>query len=318
MHLLILGWSSIVRRRVLPAARSCTRILRISVASRTRAAGEMPPGVTWHQDYEEALSSSGADLVYVSGVNAVHGTWVTRALERGAHVIVDKPAFLDVASAEAAVALARRVGKGLGEATVFAFHPQMSALRSLLAPGDLASTRVTACLSIPPLPREDFRYRRDCGGGSLYDLGPYVAATNRLVFGAAPATVECAVLSVAGTPAVDTSFSVLLTHREGGALTGHCGFVTAYQNRLSVLSRSLAIDVERIFSTPPDLACTLRVREQDRDRSVPVPAADAFAQFLDAFCDAVHDLDFTAFESALLEDARLVARLRQAAGQSQG
>jgi predicted dehydrogenase len=169
-------------------------------------------------------------------------------------------------------------------------------------------------LSFPPLPASDFRYRADCGGGSLYDVGPYVVATNRLVFGAAPARVHCAVLARGGSPEVDTSFSVLLAHEHGGSLAGHFGFVTAYQNRLSVLTRSRAIDAERLFTTPPDLPCALRVRDDQGERAVPVPAADSFAQFLQAFLEAIDGGDVSAFESALLEDAALLARLREAAG----
>jgi predicted dehydrogenase len=150
VRLLVLGYGSIVRRRVLPAARSLAAITLISVASRRGRAPGADAGITWFDDYDEALRSSGADAVYVSGVNTVHADWVCRSLERGLHVMVDKPAFLDVESAETAVALARRVGKGLGEATVFAFHPQASVLRSLLPPADTASTRVTACSPCHP------------------------------------------------------------------------------------------------------------------------------------------------------------------------
>jgi len=301
-------------RRVLPAARACDRIRRISLASLSIGDGPGPDGVTVYRDYDDAIAASGADLVYVSGVNAAHAEWIARALTRGLHVMVDKPAVLDVASAESAVALARRVRRGIGEATVFAFHPQMVALRTLVPQADVASTRATACLSIPPLPPTNFRYRHEHGGGSLYDLGPYAAATSRLLFGEPPATVACTVLSTRGSPAVDTSFSMLLTYPGGGALAGHFGFVTSYQNRLSVLSASRAIDAERIFSTPPELACAVRVREADAERTVAVPAADAFRLFLEAFAEAVDRGDFEAFESALLEDARLIARLRHAAG----
>ena len=303
-------------RRVLPAALACDRIHRISLASRTTADGPVPDGVAVYRNYDDALAASGADLAYVSGVNAVHSEWVTRALTRGLHVMVDKPAVLDVASAESVVALARRVRRGIGEATVCAFHPQMAALRAAVPRADLASTRATACLSIPPLPPTNFRYRHEHGGGSLYDLGPYAAATSRLLFGESPATVACVVLSAQGAPRVDTSFSMLLTYPGGGALAGHFGFVTSYQNRLSVLSGSRIVDAERIFSTPPELACAMRVREQDAERIVAVPAADAFTLFLDAFAKAVDRGDFEAFESALLEDARLIARLRHAAGQA--
>ena len=323
MHLLFLGYSSIVRRRVLPAARTVSAIHRISVASRSHgrdgAAGRVDgDGAVdvWYPDYEEALASAGADLVYVSGANADHAEWVMRALRQGCHVIVDKPAFLDLETAEAAVRLAREQDRGLAEATVFLFHPQTAALRALVDPAESAVTRATATFSFPPLPPGDFRYRTDCGGGSLYDLGPYAAATNRLLFGAAPDDVHCTVLSrdTSRDAGVDTSFSVLLTHAAGGSLAGHFGFVTAYQNRLSVVTRSRTIDADRLFTPPPDLACTLRVREGHDDRTVPMAPGDAFALFLGAFIDAMRRRDFGAFERALLDDAALLARLRHAAG----
>ena len=323
MHLLFLGYSSIVRRRVLPAARAVAAIHRISIASHSQgqdgAEGRAEDGGAvdgWYADYEEALASAGADLVYVSGANADHAEWVMRALHHGCHVIVDKPAFLDLEAAQEAVRLARERDRGLAEATVFLFHPQAAALRALVDPAESSVTRATATFSFPPLPPGDFRYRADCGGGSLNDLGPYAAATNRLLFGAAPNDVHCKVLSrdTSRDAGVDTSFSVLLTHAAGGSLAGHFGFVTAYQNRLSVVTCSRTIDADRLFTTPPDLACTLRVREGHDDRTVPVAPGDAFALFLEAFIDAMGRRDFGPFERALLDDAALLARLRHAAG----
>ena len=270
MHLLFLGYSSIVRRRVLPAARSVSAIRRISVASRSQgrdgAEGRIEGGGAvdrWYPDYEDALASAAADLVYVSGANEYHAEWAMRALGHGCDVIVDKPAFVDLEAAQEAVQLARKQKRGLAEATVFLFHPQAAALRALVDPAEAPVIRATATFSFPPLPPGDFRYREACGGGSLYDLGPYAAGTNRLLFGFAPAGVHCAVLSRDRSTGdqVDTSFSVLLTHARGGSLAGHFGFVTAYQNRLSVVTRSRTIDADRLFTTPPDLACTLRVRE---------------------------------------------------------
>ena len=303
MHLLFLGYSSIVRRRVLPAARTVSAIHRTSVASRSHGgngAGGRVDGDGavdgWYADYEEALASAGADLVYVSGANADHAEWVMRALRHGCHVVVDKPAFLDLEAAQEAVRLAREQERGLAEATVFLFHPQAAMLRALVDPAESSVTRATATFSFPPLPPGDFRYRAECGGGSLYDLGPYAAATNRLLFGAAPDDVHCRVLSrdTSRDGGVDTSFGVLLTHADGGSLAGHFGFVTAYQNRLSVVTRSRTIDADRLFTTPPDLACTLRVREGHDDRAVPVAPADTFALFLEAFIDAMRRRDFRA------------------------
>lgn len=134
------------------------------------------------------------------------------------------------------------------------------------------------------------------------------------IFGAPPASVSCQVLTRTGHPAVDTSFSVLFTHGHGGAMAGHFGFVTAYENRVSVLTPSCSVEIERVFTTPPDAAGSLRLRDAGGERSVATPAADAFACFLRAFADAIDRSEFDAFESALLADATLLRRLRQAAG----
>jgi len=313
VHLLILGCSSIVRRRVLPAARTVRAIERVSVASRRPRVADIEINGGWFDDYDTAIETSGADAVYVSGVNTEHERWVFRSLERGLHVIVDKPAFLELDAAERASERARRAKRVIAEATVFGFHPIAQTMRTLAAEDSTPSWRATMTFCMPPLDAQNFRYRADCGGGCLYDLGPYVVAANRLLFGAPPATVECRVLSATGTPPVDTSFSVLLTHGDGSALAGHCGFVTAYRNHLSVLTNARFIEADRVFSTPPSMPCAIRIRTDQDDRHVMIPAADSFALFLDAFSDAAASGEGEAFASALLEDARLLARLRKAA-----
>ena len=312
MHLLILGYSSIVRRRVLPAARSLPIFSAISIASRSQGARGEDSRVAWYADYDSALEGSGADVVYVSGVNSVHPELIAKALDRGHHVVVDKPALPDRRSTEAMVALARKRGTGLAEATVFAFHPQVAAVKALVAGASPASTRVTAAFSVPGFPPGDFRYRAECGGGCLSDLGPYAVATNRLIFGAMPSAVSCRVLTRSES-GVDTSFSVLMTHDSGGAVAGHFGFVTAYQNRMSVLTEARAIDADRIFTTPPELEPAIRVRDASGERVVTAPAGDAFAGFLGAFAEAVTRGAFDEFESAMLADAALLERLREAA-----
>lgn len=313
MHLLILGYSSIVRRRVLPAARAVAAFSTISVASRSHGSTGGEGDVTWYSSYDDALSSSGAHIVYVSGVNSMHAQWVEAALERGCHVVVDKPALPDLSATQAMAALARRRRVGLAEATVFAFHPQVRTLKELIGDIEPAATRVSAVFSVPPLPLADFRYRTDCGGGSLADLGPYAVAVSRIVFGGPPATVNCRVLTRSDAPGVDTSFSVLMTYQSGGAVAGHFGFTTAYQNRLSVLTRSSAVDVDRVFTSAPDAPGALRVRDAAGERVVKASAADAFAEFLAAFAGAVDRDVFDEFESSMLADAALLDRLRQSA-----
>ncbi|MDI1263086.1 MAG: gfo/Idh/MocA family oxidoreductase, partial [bacterium] len=72
MRLLILGYSSIVERRVLPAAAKVGAIDEISIASKSRPAPDVwPKQGRFFDDYETALRESAADVVYLSLPNAM-------------------------------------------------------------------------------------------------------------------------------------------------------------------------------------------------------------------------------------------------------
>src|SRR5215475_9243591 len=134
MRLLILGFSSIAERRVIPAANAVAAIGEIAIASRSRK-----PPASWPKqggfftDYERALRESGADIVYVSLPNAMHEAWTFASLAAGKHVVVDKPAMIASDAAERAVTDARGRKRLLAEATVFGHHPQFQAIGDFIA-----------------------------------------------------------------------------------------------------------------------------------------------------------------------------------------
>ena len=67
MRLLILGYSSIVERRVIPAAAKVDAIAQISIASKSRPQPEgWPKQGRFFNDYAAALRDSDSDLIYLS------------------------------------------------------------------------------------------------------------------------------------------------------------------------------------------------------------------------------------------------------------
>ena len=98
MRLLLLGYSDIARRRVLPAAELVDDIQSIEIASRGSEGVSDATSVTKlgkiYRDYGEAISTSECDTVYVSLPNDLHCEFVEAALLADKHVIVDKPATL--------------------------------------------------------------------------------------------------------------------------------------------------------------------------------------------------------------------------------
>lgn len=314
MKLLLIGYSRIAQKRVLPALAEIG-IGEVDVATRTRAAEVvLPDGLAGRvfDDYHAALAESGADLVYVSTVNATHAEWAEQALQRGIHVIVDKPAFTSLDDTRRLLDLAQEKGRCLAESTVYGYHPQIELARQGFAEAGSEPTRITATLSFPPLPAGNFRYQKALGGGALWDLGPYAITPGRLFFGAEPEEVVCRV--TARGDEVETGFSVLATYSGGRAMVGHFGFNTGYRNRLDILGPGVTVTVDRVFTMPAHLASELHVNQHDRPRTVTVEPADHFALFLRAVLEAIESGNHRPLAADMLADARALRRLREAAG----
>ncbi|MCP4621294.1 MAG: Gfo/Idh/MocA family oxidoreductase [Bradyrhizobium sp.] len=304
MRLLILGYSSIVERRVMPAAAKVEAIEEVSLASksRPRPAG-WPKAGRFFDDYEIALRDSNADIVYLSLPNALHEQWVMAVLAAGKHVVVDKPAMMTPAGSERAVSEAQRLKRLVAEAMVFTHHPQFDALAAFLA--EIAPvTHAAAQFIIPPLPIGNFRNHAELGGGCLLDMGPYAAATIRILGGGGVPEVMALAGSRHPQTGVDMGFSVLARLGNGAAFSGHFSFEGEYQNRLLVVGRSGSVLIERVFTPPADHQMEWRRRLRNAEDVVTFEPSDTFANFLEAATSAIAAGDHERFHRDLLADAR--------------
>lgn len=313
MRLLILGYSSIAERRVIPAAAKIDAIEEISIASKSRP----EPGQGWPKrgrffdNYDVALRESRSGIVYLSLPNAMHERWTMAALAAGKHVLVDKPAMITQEATERGVEAARRGGLLLAEATAFGYHPHFAALQGFLADnGPL--THVDAQFIIPPLPIANFRNHQELGGGCLLDMGPYAAALMRMFGSGAPSSIA----ALAGTrhpeTGVDMGFSVLARLANGGIFSGQFSFEGEYQNRLHLVAHSGSVMIERVFSPPSDYRIEWRRRIRNVEAPVTFEAADIFTTFLETATAAIAGGDHEPLHRDLLADADCRARIANA------
>jgi NDP-hexose-3-ketoreductase len=303
MRALVLGHSSIARRRVLPALEKMADVTAIDIASHNGVpeysgakSGRM------FQGYDQALSASDADLVYVSLPNALHVEWILAALAAGKHVVVDKPAALTLEQAKTCLGAAQARGLMLAEATVFSVHPQITILQDFVAAaGPL--THISAHFLIPPLPGRNFRNDPALGGGCLLDMGAYAAAVARLFAGTPDDLVAFAAPTVESPP-IDTGFSLLARFANGVRYAGHFSFESEYQNSLELVCVGGSVSVERIFSPPPDYSPILRMRRANKVSSQQVTPADVFEGFLAGVTTAIASGQHGGFASDMLRDAQ--------------
>lgn len=317
MEVLILGLSSLVQRRVLPALLALPQVQRIHVASRSgdpRPLIPEPRRGLLLSDYQAALEQCPPCLCYVSLPNSLHAVWAERALAHGFHVILDKPATINLAEALMLTQLAQSRGLCLAEANVWTWHPMARAFQELIAEQDAPPQAAMAVFTSPPLNAGNFRYQPRFGAGALLDRGPYAVSCGRFLFGEPPMRVSCEIVSAIGDGQVDTSFSTTLTYPGGAVLIGFFSLETVYRNTLSIIGRRYACDAERIFTPPADFQATISVTKGQERQAVQLEPGDTFAAFLEAVMDGILREDHAHFAETLLQDAAVLEEMRKAAG----
>lgn len=312
MRVLVLGHSSIVRRRVLAALRAQPAVTGIAIASR-QAVAAPEPGIDYYVGYGAALAAAAWDLVYLSLPNALHATWARAALERGCHVLVDKPAFLHRQEARECLDLAERSGLLLAESVVWDAHPVWDELEHLRAQFDCRWTHIAATFCFPPFPPGNFRYDPALGGGALFDLGPYAVSCARRFLGTPPQELTARILSRHPQTGVDTAFTLLARVGEVG-MTGQFGFTSAYNNRVELIGDTASFIVEPAFTSSAEHVHALRYRGPAGEGVKEVVAADSFALYLQRVLAALTAGEYGAEQIRLEQDMETMMRLRQAAG----
>ncbi|HDQ41853.1 MAG TPA: Gfo/Idh/MocA family oxidoreductase [Desulfonatronum sp.] len=316
MDVLIIGFSSIVRRRVLPAVLTLPGVTKIHVASRCGDPREMIPEQRRGMllaDYETALKRCPPCLCYVSLPNSLHAVWAKKALDKGHHVVLDKPAVTRLEDALALADLSTERGLCLAEANVWPYHPLAEAFQQVIREDGSPPQAVVAVFTSPPLNPDNFRYQPEFGAGALLDRGPYAVSSGRFLFGQVPARIACDIVSSEAQGRVDISFSTTLSYPCGSSLLGFFSLGAVYRNSLSMIGGRYACEAERIFTPPADFRGTVVVQQGNARHNVETASGDTFAAFLQHVMDQIASNDQAKFAEILVQDATVLDEMRKVA-----
>lgn len=151
-------------------------------------------------EIDQLLELPGLDLVVIATTNQFHADLSIRAMERGKHVIVEKPMAMDYASAKRMVATAERTGKRLLVHQSGRWDRDFLLLKEIIQSGvlgELLLLRQSVMLCDEGWPAwgidgmaNPWRIKGN-GGGMLYDWGPHLIDWNLQLVEEDPASVFC-------------------------------------------------------------------------------------------------------------------------------
>lgn len=239
--------------------------------------------------YAEMLNAPDIDAVYIPLPPALHFEWAKKALEKGKHVLLEKPFTTKIADTKELIRIAKERNIALHENYMFEFHHQMKHLRTLIESDEFGEIRgYKLSFGFPRLSKTDFRYNESMGGGAVLDCGGYPVKLATLLLGE-KARVVYARLDFTDEFEVDLFGSVVMENETG--LTAHImfGMDNAYQCQLEAWGSKQTIIAPRIFTAGSDVEPRIIVRSSTDETIVPLECDDQFLHSIEHFYNCIND-----------------------------
>lgn len=237
--------------------------------------------------YEELLSDSDIDAVYIPLPNHLHVDWAIKALEAGKHVLLEKPVGLSSKEAEKLIEASK--GKPelkVMEAFMYRHHPQWQKAKKLVDEGAIGKLKsIQTFFSYYNTDPTNIRQNPDFGGGGLMDIGCYCISLSRFIFAEEPKRVN-GLVEFDPNFKTDRMASGILDF-PGGTSTFTCSTQIVPFQRVNIFGDKGGIEIEIPFNAPPDKPTKLWLHTSEKKEEISFDICDQYTIQGDLFSKAI-------------------------------
>lgn len=313
MNIGVLGCANIAMRSVIPAIKSISDFNLIAVASRTiNKANEYADKFQCEaiEGYDNLISRKDIEAIYLPLPTGLHLEYVNKCLESGKHVIAEKSLGMNYTEVETMVSLAKEKNLLLMENYMFEYHSQHKFVFDLIKNNEIGELRLfRSSFGFPPLPKENFRYNKALGGGSLLDAAGYPIKAAQIFLGT-DLMVKASNLFIDKILDVDIFGSAYLSGSASVAAEIGFGFDNFYQCNYEIWGSKGKITALRAFTPQPDYSPRIVIEKDNHKQELPVPVDNHFVNILKEFIRAIKEKDFEAHYKKVLNQAKLQEEIR--------
>jgi predicted dehydrogenase len=251
----VLSTAKIGMEKVIPAMLQCDNLEIVGIASRNEDKAKVVAGKLgipkFYGSYEALLEDPEIEAIYNPLPNHLHYEWTKKAIEKGKHVLCEKPMTINKTEIKDLIALRDKHNVKVGEAFMVHTHPQWVDVVSRVRKGELGKLRaIQGFFSYYKTDPDNIRNIHEYGGGAMWDIGCYPIHTSRFVFGEEPLRV-LSLIDRDPELKIDRLGSIILDYP-----SGQCNFtvstqLVAYQ-RMMFFGEERKLEIEIPFNVPND------------------------------------------------------------------
>ncbi len=309
MKILILGFSSLSIRKIIPALKKSSKKFKFEICSVSKSKKSIGES-KWFRNYNVALTKSNADIVYISLQNSKHFYWAKKFLENKFHVIIDKPATLSLKEAKELVGIAKKNKKLLSEAVIFNYHAQFKQLLKEITNKDKLES-VLSNFKIPQLPKNNFRNFPTHGGGCFNDMSPYAAVLFR-IFINKKLTKDKIYFTSINKNKLNISFN-FFAYLKKIIFFSSFSFNDNYQNELTLVTSKKILKIYRVFSPPSDKKLKILIHYKDQNKNITklIKKDDIFVNYFNDIYKSLKNRRFLDYYKILLKDSNFREKIKK-------
>jgi len=290
----VLSTAKIAREKVIPAIQKSSNGRVVAICSRNRDQAENTAKSLdidkAYGSYEELLSDSDIDAVYIPLPNHLHVEWAIKAIQAGKHVLCEKPIGVSAAEASRLLVEAQKNNHlKVMEAFMYRFHPQWIKVKSLIKDGVIGEVKaVQSFFSYFNIDPQNIRNKIDVAGGALMDIGCYCVSFPRFLFDEEPIRV---VSNIDRDPVMKTDrlTSAMLDFPGGKTSTFTCSTQLMPYQCAHILGTNGHIEIEIPVNAPKDAPSAIWVRTKTNSEKIVVNPVDQYTLQAEMFAKAILD-----------------------------
>ena len=180
----VIGTGAIAQGAHIPSYQSCDNVKVVAVANhnieKAKKCAERFSIPHVFENYEDMLSEIELDAISICTPNKFHAEQAIAALNKGCHVLCEKPPAITVEEAVAMEAAAKKAGKILAYAFHYRYAPEVMTLKKFIEAneiGEIYSAKATAMRRRGIPGWGVFTNKELQGGGALIDIGVHMLDT---------------------------------------------------------------------------------------------------------------------------------------------
>ncbi len=262
MQILIIGYSDIVRRRVIPSLLKVNDITSIDLASKsTNFSKDFIENR--FDDYNQAIKYSNAGLVYISLPNNLHYRFSKLALLHNKNVIVDKPAITRKNQLSPLIKLSAEKNLAISMSSVFNHHKCWNKFKKISLKENDHGT-LSLSFTIPKLNKDNIRMSKKLHGGAINDMAIYASNIGQLFW---EKNLEKLSIYKQEKNNLVIGFNLIASYGNKKEMIGNFGFEKLYKNEVNYFGYNFNTKYERVFSPPPDFKTKI-IKETNKKKNV--------------------------------------------------